>query len=136
MALLARYSDILASHAEDLGVTDVLSHHINTGNAQPIHQPPRRVPLPHRGKVEELLNDMLQKKVISPSQSPWASPVVLVKKKDGSTRFCIDYRKVNEITRKDAYPIPRVDDTLDTPFRLCVVFHSRPQEWILAGEGS
>ena len=54
---------------------------------------------------------MLQKKVISPSQSPWASPVVLVTKKDGSTRFCIE---VNEVTRKDAYPIPRVDDTLDT----------------------
>ena len=111
MALLAHYSDILVSHANDLGVTDFLSHHINTENAQPIHQPAKRVPLPHRGKVQRLLNDMLQKNVMSPSQSPWASPVVLVTKKDGSTRFCIE---VNEVTRKDAYPIPRVDDTLDT----------------------
>ena len=56
---------------------------------------------------------MLRKEVISPSTSPWASPIVLVKKKDASTRFCVDYRKVNEVTRKDAYPIPRVDETLD-----------------------
>ena len=52
--------------------------------------------------------------MIRPSSSPWASPIVLVKKKDGSTRFCVDYRKVNKVTRKDAYPLPRVDDTLDT----------------------
>ena len=57
---------------------------------------------------------MLHKEVISPSTSPWTFPIVLVKKKDGSTRFCMDYRKVNEVTRKDAYPIPRVDDILDT----------------------
>ena len=57
---------------------------------------------------------MLSKKVIRPSCSPWASPIVLVPKKDGSVRFCIDYRKVNGVTRRDAYPLPRIDDTLDT----------------------
>ena len=56
---------------------------------------------------------MLGRGVIEPSSSPWASPVVLVQKKDGSTRFCIDYRKVNQVTRKDAYPLPRIDMTLD-----------------------
>lgn len=57
---------------------------------------------------------MLDKNIISKSHSPWLSPVILVKKKDGSLRFCVDYRKVNDITRKDACPLPRIDDTLDT----------------------
>ena len=90
-----------------------MNHQIDTNGAQPIRQQARRVPLPHREKVHELLQDMLQKGVISPSKSPWASPIVLVKKKDGTTRFYVDYRKVNEVAQKDAYPIPRINDMLD-----------------------
>ena len=66
--------------------------------------------LPAKEKVGELLKDIVEKKVISPSKNPWASLIVLVQKKDGSTRFCINYWKVNE----DAYPIPRINETLDT----------------------
>ena len=70
---------------------------------------------PHtRAEMGVLLNDMLQKDIISPSKSPWASLIVLVKKKDGTSRFCVDYRQINAVTRKDAYPLPRVDDTLET----------------------
>lgn len=57
---------------------------------------------------------MLEDKVIEPSDSPWAVYVCLVKKKDGTNRFCIDFRKLNSITRKDAYLLPRIDETLDT----------------------
>lgn len=64
--------------------------------------------------MQKLLSDMERHDVIQPSSSPWASPVVLVQKEDGKLRFCINYRKLNAITRKDAYPIPRIDDTLDT----------------------
>ena len=64
--------------------------------------------------MRNLLSEMLERDVIKPSCSPWALPVVLVKKKDGTSCFCIDYCKVNMVTRKDAYPLPRVDDLLDT----------------------
>ncbi len=56
---------------------------------------------------------MLDRGVIEPCQSSWASPVVLVTKKDGTTRFSVDYRKLNDIMRKDVYPLPQIDDTLD-----------------------
>ena len=54
-------------------------------------------------------SEMLERGVVEPSTSPWASSIVLVRKKDGSTRFCIDYRKLNDVTRKDAYPLPRIE---------------------------
>ena len=64
--------------------------------------------------MAELVKDILEKGVIRPSASAWASPIVLVPKRDGSLRFCVDYRKVNSIIKKDVYPLPRIDDILDT----------------------
>ena len=112
--LLSQYHDIFAVDEHDLGHTNAIKHQINTGNSPPIRQHARCIPPARRHEAKNLLNDMLNNNIIQPSSSPWASPVVLVQKKDGSLRFCIDYRKVNAITRKDAYPLPRVDDTLDT----------------------
>lgn len=63
--------------------------------------------------MAEQIDTMIQNDIITPSTSPWASPIVLVKKSDGSFRFCVDYRKVNDVTLKDSYPLPRIDDTLD-----------------------
>ena len=109
--LLAKYADIFAACSSDLGRTDKVKHQIDTGSSAPIKQQVRRVPPARREEVKKLLKDMLVQDVIQPTNSPWASPVILVRKKDGSTRFCVDYRKVNSITRK---PLPCIDDMLDT----------------------
>ena len=91
----------------------MVEHHINTGDHRPIKQLPRRVPHFLKEEVSRHVQEMLDNGVIVPSHSPWASPVVLVAKKDGSTRFCVDYRKLNSITKMDVYPLPRIDDSLD-----------------------
>ena len=92
----------------------MVKHEIDTGDAAPIKQPCRRLPLAQRPLVEAELDKMLQADVVEASTSPWASPLVLVTKKDGSVRFCVDLRAVNAVTKKDAYPLPRIDETLDT----------------------
>ena len=111
--LIHEFQDIFSKGPNDLGRTDKVKHEIVTGDARPIKQVPRRIPIHLRDEVEVQLSDMLENNIISPSSSPWGSPVVLAKKKDGSVRFCVDYRKINEVSRKDAYPIPRIDETLD-----------------------
>ena len=112
--LLLEYGDIFASSSTDLGRTGALKHCIKTGDSNPISQPVRRLPPHRKEQVNKLLHEMQENDIIHPSSSPWASPIVLVQKKDGSVRFCIDYRKLNAVTTKDAYPLPHIDDTLDT----------------------
>ena len=90
-----------------------MTHSIDTGEHRPIRQPVRRTPFALRGKIEEMVQEMLQQGVIEPSWSPWASPIVLVKRKDGGVRFCVDYRKLNAVTKLNEFPLPRIDDTLD-----------------------
>jgi hypothetical protein len=112
--LMCKYPQIFAQHEGDVGFTTVVEIDIDTGDSRPIRQPPRRKP-PHTRQIEEEhVTSMLDHGIISPSVSPWSSPVVLVKKKDGSARFCVDFSKLNEVTSKDAYPLPRIDDTLES----------------------
>jgi transposase InsO family protein len=111
--LLIKHSGAFAQNKVDIGRTDIVKHQINTGAAAPIKQPLRRQPLVKRQAIHDEIEKMKQQDLIEPSSSPWASPVVLVKKRDGSWRFCIDYRKLNDVTIKDSYPIPRIDDSLD-----------------------
>ena len=91
----------------------ILKNAIDTGVHRPIHTAPYR----KSNKDQEVLNmetqKLLKNEIIEHSTSPWSSPVVLVKKKDGTTRFCIDYRRSNQITTKDAFPLPRIDDIYD-----------------------
>ncbi|CAG2228135.1 Transposon Ty3-G Gag-Pol polyprotein,Transposon Ty3-I Gag-Pol polyprotein [Mytilus edulis] len=111
--LLNEYKDLFAASDRDLGRTNLVRHTINTGNNAPVKQPPRRTPIHMREEVDRHVDDMLERGVIEPADGPWSSGIVLVKKKDGTTRFCVDYRKVNDLTVKDAYPLPRIDDSLE-----------------------
>ena len=111
--LLIRNIDVFAKNDNDLGRTSLVQHDIITNDAAPIRQPPRRIPIGQQEEFDKEIASMLEKGAIEPGQSPWASPVVLVRKKDGSLRFCIDYRKLNQVTQFDAYPLPRVDETLE-----------------------
>lgn len=112
--LLIKYQNTFSKSPDDLGRTQLVEHHINTGQAAPIRQPTRRLPFGKRQMEKDEVQRMLKLGVIAPSNSSWSSPVVLVHKKNSPTpRFCVDYRKVNELTLKDAYQIPRVDECLD-----------------------
>jgi hypothetical protein len=90
-----------------------VKHHIHVGDATPIFQRPRRTPLTYQQIMKEHIDELLKTGLIQPGSGAWASPVVMVKKKDGTLRFCVDYRKLNQITKKDVYPLPRIDDILD-----------------------
>ncbi|UYV77341.1 hypothetical protein LAZ67_15000553 [Cordylochernes scorpioides] len=109
--LLSNYYDIFSSK---LSPTNLTKHEINIKDNNPIKHKPYRVSSAKRKIIEEQIQDMLHEGVIRPSSSPWAFPVKIVKKKDGSWRFRIDYRKLDDITVKDVYLIPRVDDVMDT----------------------
>ncbi|PJE78407.1 hypothetical protein CI610_02660 [invertebrate metagenome] len=111
--LLLRTQDLFAKSDDDLGRTDMVKHKIDTQNAKPIKQPPRRFPHHAAEEVDQQVQSMLDRGIIEPSSSPWASGVVLVQKKDGSLRFCVDYRALNKVTVKDAYPLPRIGESLD-----------------------
>jgi len=111
--LLKEFRNLFAVSDNDLGHTNVVKHKIDTGDSRPIKQPPRRTPVALREEVEKHIDNMLERNVIEPCDGPWSSGIVLVKKKDGSTRFCVDYRQLNACTLKDAYPLPRIDDSLE-----------------------
>ena len=89
--LMTEYADIFAVNSAEIVRTDLVHHQINTGDSDPVKQQARRIPFALRPKVEQMINDMLEQGIIEESSSPWASPIVLVSKPDGSTRFCVDY---------------------------------------------
>ena len=110
--LFKKYQDIFSQGDEDLGNTPLLEHGIET-HGPPLRQPYRRQNPAVRREEMAQVQQMLSNNVIRPSNSPWASPVVMVRKKDGSLRFCVDFRQLNAVTVKDAHPLPRIDDLLD-----------------------
>ena len=111
--LLSCYMDVFTQSYLPIGQTDRFKHRIEVGNTVPIKQRAYRVGYEERREITKQVNEMLEKNILEFSDSPWSSPVVLVRKKDRTLRFCVDYRKLNAETKKDNYPLPRIDDALD-----------------------
>ncbi|UYV72042.1 hypothetical protein LAZ67_9001620, partial [Cordylochernes scorpioides] len=109
--VLEKYEDLFSS---GLGRSNLAKHRIDTEGAKPIKHKPYRVSAKEREIIKEQIEEMLRDGIIRPSSSPWSFPVILVKKRDGKYRFCVDYRKLNDVTVKDVYPIPKIDEVLDT----------------------
>ncbi|KAG1136227.1 hypothetical protein G6F38_012209 [Rhizopus arrhizus] len=113
--LLKKYYSIFDWNNDTIGNTSIITHKIIIDkHTQPIsHRPYRLSPIEAK-YLEQEIDKYCKLGVISPSNSPWAAPVILVKKKNGEYRMVIDYRKLNAVTKKDSYPLPRIDDLLDT----------------------
>lgn len=112
-SLLQSYRTVFSAHDGDLGCTNLVTHEIPLLDNVPIRQRYRRIPPSEYEAVKAHINQLLDAQVIRESSSPYASPIVLVRKKDGSLRLCVDYRLLNSKTRKDAFPLPRIEESLD-----------------------
>ena len=111
--LLLSYSDTFSPPDGTVGCTSLVRHEIPLLNSDPVRQRYRRIPPSQFTQVKEHVHDLLRKGIVRPSSSPYASPIVVVQKKSGEIRLCVDYRELNARTRKDAYPLPRIDESLD-----------------------
>ncbi|UYV71013.1 K02A2.6-like [Cordylochernes scorpioides] len=112
-SILGSFSGLFEFNKFPSNLTSTAKHKINTEDHPPIKRRPYRVSQVERQTIQNEVDKMLKGGIVQLSESPWSSPVVLVKKKNGSWRFCVDYRHLNKITKKDVYPLPRIDDTLD-----------------------
>ena len=109
---LKKHHDLFAAKDSDLGHTDTVKMKIDTGNQSPIKLRPYRTPIRNREVIDKAVDEMLDANVIRRSKSPWSFPVVILDKKDGSKRFYVDFRKLNQITKPNSYPLPLIDDFL------------------------
>lgn len=110
--LFHKWEKIFPKSPSDLGHTNEVKHKINLTNEEPCRDPCRRIPPAIFNEVREHLQEMLKIGAITESKSPWSSNVVIVRKQNGTIRFCIDFRKLNSRTKRDAYAIPKIEDTL------------------------
>ena len=121
--LIYSNQEVFSLHDEDLGYCDRLTHTIPTSTNKPVYLPDRTIPRQLQGEVCKCLNTWLHQGIIQPSKSPYASQVVLVWKKTGEIHICVDYRKMNPITIRDAFPLPHIDGALQAVHN-CNVFTS------------
>ena len=113
LKLLTEYRDIFAVDPKKPSKTDLVDHNITVNTHNPIYVKPRRIPLAWEKEVDEQVQEMYRNNIIRKSNSPWNAPILLVKKKDQSVRFVCDFRALNDITRKDTYPLPQIKDVID-----------------------
>ena len=111
--IIGEFPNLAASDLSQLGKTNVYQHTIDVGEAKPIKLHPYRTSPRHLEFLKEKIGRMLNNKLIEKSFSPWSAPTVIVNKKNGKFRLCIDYRKLNAVTKPDAYPVPKIADMLD-----------------------
>lgn len=112
-ALLQRYSTVFSQGEGDVGCTSLIQHEIPLLDETPVRQRYRRLPPSQYDQVKAHIQDLLDRDIVQVSCSPYSAPIVVVQKKDGSIRLCVDYRQLNAKTRKDAYPLPRIEESLD-----------------------
>ncbi|XP_032231037.1 uncharacterized protein LOC116614299 [Nematostella vectensis] len=113
LQIIRNYRDVFAKDSDDMGCTSTTYQRIHTEDDVPVMERHRRIPPNQYQEVKQHLQDLLRRQVIKPNKSDYASPIVLVRKKSGAIRLCVDYRKLNGKTQRDAYPLPRVEESLD-----------------------
>ena len=114
LALLREFRDVFAADMSKSGDSDIALHRIDMQGLPPVHVPSRRTAEHTRKVIDEELDEMLKHGIVRPSKSPYSNPVVIDTKKDGGMQFCIDNQRLNEQTKIDQYPLPRIDDALDS----------------------
>ena len=112
-SLISEFSDVFASNPKKPTLVKHMEHHIVTNDAQPVCNKPHSIPYAWNKEINVQSQQMLQNEIIRPSSSPWNAPVILVKKKDESMRFVCDFRGLNDVTKKDSYPLPHIRDVID-----------------------
>jgi hypothetical protein len=105
-------AEVLSENSSDIGLAKVTAHEINLHDDTPIYQRPRRFPEPVTQEIEKQCQELYSMDIIEPSSSPWSSPVVPIRKKDGTLRLCVDYRRLNRVTKPDRYPLPNLVDSV------------------------
>ena len=127
--LLMKYHDIFSLDDNELGCASQVKHNIKVTDDEPFKEQFRHIPPPLLEEVRTHVNDMLQAGAIRPSSSPWCNAVVLVRKKDSGLHFCIDFRKLNVRTKKDSYPLPHIQETLESLEGFCIFSSFKSGGW-------
>ena len=118
--MLNRHASVFSAGDHDLGRTSLVTHDIPTETGRPQRKANYRQAFHLRQEANRQVDVLLKNGVVEPSTSPWSSPVLMVPKKDGSYRFCVDFRSLNSITQRAEYPCPRVDECLESMSGACI----------------